>query len=67
MMNSAPDATMCFRIVVSTVAPRLSTLDTNRYSLPSASSRSSSPDRASDAKMSPCPGGYHCDFGAYII
>mmetsp|Transcript_19575 Transcript_19575/g.69291 ORF Transcript_19575/g.69291 Transcript_19575/m.69291 type:complete len:274 (-) Transcript_19575:494-1315(-) len=42
----------------STVAPRLSTLEMKRYSLPCASSWSSRPLSASDWNRSPAPGGY---------
>lgn len=44
MMNSDCESIMCLRMPVSTTAPKLSTLETKRYSLPALSNRSTSPE-----------------------
>mmetsp|Transcript_27443 Transcript_27443/g.68889 ORF Transcript_27443/g.68889 Transcript_27443/m.68889 type:complete len:338 (-) Transcript_27443:215-1228(-) len=58
MQYSDLESAIIFRIFVSTVAPRLSTLERKMYSLPCAMRVSTRPLLKRASKKSPCPGGY---------
>src|SRR5258705_12831313 len=47
----------------STVAPRLSELETNKYFIPRSRKRSSKPLLIIEGYRSPCPGGHHSRSG----
>ena len=59
MMYSEPVSIMWFKIFESTVAPKLSPLETNKISLPSSKRESNTPEETRLSNKSPWPGGYH--------